>query len=326
MDTFTADQPGQRLDVFLARALPDTSRSVVAQWIAAGRVSVDGKVAGKAGQKLTADAHIEVHIPPPPPSHLDPEDGPLDLLHEDDDLAVLVKPAGLSVHPAGPRRTGTLVNRLLAHFNQLSEVGGPTRPGLVHRLDQDTSGVMVVAKNDVAHRALSAQFAARTVLKEYLAIMRGEFHEAGPVTVDAPIARHPRDRKKMAVVRDGRNAKTTVHVLAGMGHHSLVVARIHTGRTHQIRVHLSYVGHPVLGDATYGYRPEAQFRLVVQRAMKRRRGAYLHAWRLGFDHPGTGERMAFAAPPPEDFQKLLVALQIPHWPDLLEQWLARESA
>lgn len=305
---YHAEEAGQRLDVFLARVVAGQSRSAVAAWIRAGFVQVNGAVPAKTGVKLEPGDRVEIELPPPAAEHLAPEPGPLEILFEDDALAVLDKPAGLVVHPAGPRRTGTLVNRLLHHFNSLSQLGGETRPGLVHRLDQETSGVMVVAKTDAAHRALAAQFAARKVEKLYLTVVRGEFKEADPIRIEAPIGRHPRDRKKMGVVEGGRAALTRVEVLQPLGHHSVVLARPLTGRTHQIRVHLAHVGHPVLGDTLYGYRPDLACRRLVRQAMTHRSGAYLHAWRLAFRHPAGGERMVFTAPLPEDFLRLLRGL------------------
>ncbi|MBE7557465.1 RluA family pseudouridine synthase [bacterium] len=308
--TLAADRPGERLDQFLARTHQGQSRSAVAAWIRAGRVSVNGGVAAKTGVKLSPGDRIVIDYPPPRPSHVEPEEGPLEILYQDEALAVLNKPSGLSVHPAGPRRTGTLVNRLLFHFkNHLSSLGGETRPGLVHRLDQETSGVLVVARTDAAHRALAAQFAARTVDKHYLAVVRGQF-KVEKVKIEAPIGRHPRDRKKMGVMEGGRAAVTHVRVLAPLGHHSVVLARPLTGRTHQIRVHLAHAGHPVLGDTLYGYRPDAAVRRIVREAMARRRGAYLHAFALAFDHPAQPRRMSFTAPPPEDFRRLLAAFGV----------------
>ncbi len=311
--THTSDRDGERLDHFLVRIYSGESRSAVAQWIRDGRVSVNGRLAGKTGVRLSAGDRVDVDVPPPAPSHIEAEDGPLEILYEDAWLAVLNKPPGLSVHPAGPRRTGTLVNRLLFHFkSQLSTVGGATRPGLVHRLDQETSGVMVVAKTDAAHRALAGQFSARKVEKRYLAVVRGQFKQDS-IQIDAPIGRSARDRKKMGVVPDGRASVTRVRVLCALGHHCLVLARPLTGRTHQIRVHLAHVGHPVLGDTVYGYRPAAEVRRIVREAMARRAGAYLHAYGLAFDHPGDGRRLRFAAPLPEDFRLLLAALHVPDW-------------
>ncbi len=235
---------------------------------------------------------VTVTEPPAEPSLLAPEEIPLDVLYEDEDLLVINKPPGLVVHPAAGHARHTLVHALLAHCTTLSGIGGEQRPGIVHRLDKDTSGCLVVAKNDAAHAHLSRQFAGRTVTKIYLALVQGYFAGVRSGSIDNPIGRHPVDRKKMAVLdRGGRASRTTWLVaqdLPGVG--SVVECTLHTGRTHQIRVHLKHLGHPLLGDALYAPRLVGQY----PRQM-------LHAWKLGFKHPRTGERMNFCSPLPEDF-------------------------
>lgn len=280
---------GLRLDHFLASELPHLSRSRVQTLIKEGHILLEGK-AVKPGDKLRAGQSISVHEPAPTPlADTLAEEIPLDVLYEDDDLIVLNKAAGMVVHPAAGNPAGTLVNALLHHCTTLSGIGGEQRPGIVHRLDKETSGCIVIAKNDATHQELSRQFAARTTLKVYLALALGQFRKKSGV-IEVSIGRHPVDRKKMAVIHSGRgrNATTDYRVLREFPGASLVECTLHTGRTHQIRVHLKHLGHPILGDEVYG-----------------RRGSYprqmLHAWRLGFTHPRTGEWMEFQAPIPQDF-------------------------
>jgi len=280
---------GLRLDHFLAARLPHLSRSRLQALIKEGHIRVEGEPA-KPGEKLRPGKLITVHEPEATPvTGTDPEAIALDILYEDDDLLVLNKAAGMVVHPAAGNPTGTLVNALLHHCPTLSGIGGEQRPGIVHRLDKETSGCLVVAKNDLAHQGLSRQFAGRTILKVYLALASGHFAKKSG-TVEAEIARHPVHRKKMAVVESGRGRASTTdyRVLRELSGASLVECTLHTGRTHQIRVHLKHLGHPLLGDVLYG-----------------RRAGYprqmLHAWKLGFTHPRTGQRMEFEAPIPQDF-------------------------
>jgi len=281
--------------------------------MADGHVLVNGRRV-KQNHRATADDRVTVILPDPVPTSIRPEDIPLDVLFEDGHLLVVNKPAGMSVHPAGPRRTGTLVNALLAHCRQLSGVNGRLRPGIVHRLDMDTTGLLVVAKDDRAHAGIAKQFEARTVARRYEAVVWGCPRPAEG-RVEAPIGRHRADRKRMAVQRGGRYAATRYVVRTTYEYLSLLRVRLETGRTHQIRVHMSHVGHPVLGDAVYAgrekrlagispaYRPGARRLLgIAKRQM-------LHACTLGFVHPISGDRLRFSSQPPEDMQAVLTELR-----------------
>lgn len=257
----------------------------------------------KPGHRLRGGERIDFSVPPPAPAAPAAEDAPLDVLHEDDDLLVINKPPGMIVHPAGRIVSGTLVNALLARCRDLSGVGGELKPGIVHRLDKGTSGCIVVAKNDAAHRAISAQFARREVEKEYLAIVHGA-PPGGRGVVDAPIARHPVERKRMAVRKDrGRESATSYETLERFVGFSLAALRLRTGRTHQIRVHMAHLGCAVLGDALYGRRKPAEAEGV--RAAR----PMLHAWRIGFVHPAGGVTLRVEAPIPPDFAAVLEALR-----------------
>ena len=288
---------GERLDKYLADARPDLSRSAIQRLIKDGDVLVNGRSA-KASQRVAANDRLTVRVPPPQPLEAVPApDISVDILYQDADVLVINKPAGLAVHPAHGHTDDTLVNALLAHVPDLAGIGGVQRPGIVHRLDKDTSGLLLVAKNDHAHHALQAQFKGRSVDKVYLALVEGRM--ATPRgRIDAPIGRDPRDRKKMAVVPDGRPAQTDFRVLETLDDTTLVEAHLLTGRTHQARVHLASIGHPIVGDRVYGRR---KARPGVARQL-------LHAYRLAFDLPATGERVAFAAPLPQDFRQALAAL------------------
>ncbi|MFL6589104.1 MAG: RluA family pseudouridine synthase [Chthoniobacterales bacterium] len=286
--TVASEHAGQRLDRFLATALPDFSRSRLQTLIRTEFVSVNGKTARPRDPVRTGDA-VEIREPEVEKVEAQPEDIALDILFEDDDLIVLNKPAGLVVHPGAGNLAGTLVNALLAHCQNLSGIGGKERPGIVHRLDKETSGALVIAKNDATHRHLSKQFAARTVGKIYLALVAGLPRPHSGV-VDKAIARHPIHRQKMSIARrQGRSAKTEYKVLRSDGKISLVECILHSGRTHQIRVHLHHLGHPVLGDKLYGGKRGGNFARQM-----------LHAWKLSFEHPRTGEPMNFTAPIPGD--------------------------
>ena len=289
---------GRRLDVFLARH-SGLSRARVQRLIADGQALLDGHPA-KASAPVGAGQWVRLAVPPAEPLSLRPEAIPLDVLFEDEDLLVVNKPAGLVVHPGAGRTTGTLVHALLAHCRQLPGIGGVERPGIVHRLDRDTSGLMVVAKTDAAHQALSSQFKGRVVRKRYLALARGRLaRDSG--TIEAPIGRQVRDRKRMGVRQEGgREARTGYRVLAQLHEMALVELRLETGRTHQIRVHLAHLGHPVVGDRVYGGRRERHAQAAEESAERQ----MLHAWRLGFRHPRTGAWLEFAAPPPADFLRV----------------------
>jgi len=282
---------GDRLDRYLAGMLPHLSRSRLQTLIKQGHVTLAGKPA-KPSDTVRNGALVAITEPPAEPTLLEPEEIPLDVLYEDADLLVINKPPGLVIHPAAGHARHTLVHALLAHCGTLSAIGGKQRPGIVHRLDKDTSGCLVVAKNDFAHTHLSRQFAGRTVTKIYLALVSGFFAGARSGAIENSIGRHPVHRKKMAVLdRGGRTANTGWHVLqelSGVG--TLVQCTLHTGRTHQIRVHLKHLGHPLLGDALYAGRLAGKY----ERQM-------LHAWQLGFTHPRTGKELHFCSPLPEDF-------------------------
>lgn len=293
-DVAEGDRP--RLDRYLAAHFPEHSRSALQRWIAEGLVEVDGRPA-KASQKVVPGQRIRVAVPPPSPTDLVPEPRPLDILYEDRDILVLNKPPGEVVHPAPGHWSGTLVHAILAHCTDLAGVGGKVRPGIVHRLDKDTSGVLLVAKHDRAYRALQAQFKAREVRKGYLALVQG--HVRTPAgRVEAPIGRDPRRRKRMAVLPEGRPAVTRYRVLRYLGPCTAVLALPLTGRTHQIRVHFAFLGHPVAGDAVYGPR-RTGFPFPRQ---------CLHAWCLGFRHPSTEAWMELRAPLPADLRAVFRAL------------------
>ena len=288
-----ATDAGARLDRFLADFADEFSRSRIQVLIRDGFVTVNGAVP-RARDIVRAGDRIVLVEPPVQAIDLVPEKVALSVLFEDDDLIVINKPAGIPVHPGAGRKRGTLVNALLSHCKNLSGIGGKERPGIVHRLDKETSGCLAVAKNDLAHLALSRQFAARTVEKIYLALVTGKLRR-GSGTIVAAIARHRVHRKKMTIAREGgREARTDFKVVRTGGDASLLECRLHSGRTHQIRVHLQHLGHPIFGDIVYGGCRAGNF----SRQM-------LHAWKLGLDHPRTKERMHFEAPLPEDFKRAM---------------------
>jgi 23S rRNA pseudouridine1911/1915/1917 synthase len=302
-------QPGVRLDRYLADRHPDSSRGRFQQLLEQGLVLVNGKPAKGTHQPRAGD-RIEIHWPEPVAMELKAQDIPLEVLYEDDDLLVLNKSADLVVHPSAGHEDGTLVNALLHHCQgRLSGIGGVERPGIVHRLDLGTSGCLVVAKSDAAHIHLSAQFAGREVDKRYHAVAIGTVHpQQGDIR--APIARHPVQRKKMAVSApgDGREAWTGYRLLESFPNASLVECRLHTGRTHQIRVHLAHLGFPLLGDDVYGERANRRFRQELEPSIAVPR-QMLHAVRLEFTHPRTRDRVSFEAPHPADFTKVLGELR-----------------
>lgn len=294
--TVTAAGSRQRIDKALAVAFADqdVTRSQIQKWIKEGRVTAAGQpVNGK--EKLPAGTPILLTPPDPEPIAAQPEDIPLDIVYEDDDVIVVNKPQGMVVHPAPGHHHGTLVNALLAH-GQLATINGAIRPGIVHRIDKDTSGLLMVAKNDHAQQSLTAQLKAHKNDRKYLAIVHGVIKEdAG--TVDAPIARNPKDRKKMAVVVDGREAVTHFKVLRRFKHYTYIQAILETGRTHQIRVHMAYIGHPVAGDPLYGPPKTLPGN-----------GQFLHAATLSLTQPTTGKELTFSVAPPENFRKMLTWL------------------
>lgn len=283
----TAD--GRRLDVLLAEQ-SGLTRSRIATLMEEGQVTADGQVITKAGFKAKTGQEIVLTVPAPKPAVPQAQDIPLTILYEDADLAVVVKPCGMVVHPAAGNEDGTLVNALLHHLDSLGGIGGELRPGIVHRLDKDTSGLLLVAKNDTAQLELSRQLAAREMEKHYRALVEGTLREDSG-RIEAPIARSKKDRKKMAVDEEGREAITEWTVLSRSHGATLLDVHILTGRTHQIRVHMKHIGHPVCGDPIYG----SAKGLKVPRLM-------LHAYTLSFTHPTTGQRMTFTAPLPEVFE------------------------
>ncbi len=306
---------GERLDRFLAAEL-DLPRNRVQRWIRDGLVTIGDETA-KASTVLSQGDEIACS---PPPVTIDesvvPEAGPLAIVHEDEEIVVVDKPSRMAVHPGAGRESGTLANRLVAAYPEMARVGGPGRPGIVHRLDIDTTGLVVIARTDAAYRRLSEAFAARRVEKTYLAICYGA-PDPTPGVYDWPIGRHPKRRKEMTVRDDGRSARTTWARLGSHGGASLVRIGLETGRTHQIRVHFKAAAHPLVGDPVYG---EARWKGLRgrERALLRDfpRPA-LHAWRLGFDHPGSGEPLELQAPPPADLADLWRALSGGEIGDLL---------
>lgn len=292
------EKAGLRLDHFLKEKLPEFTRSRIQKLIEEGNVTLDQK-RPKASQKVRCGQRIIVKIPPEEPLALKPEEVPFEILYEDEDLAVIYKPAGIVVHPAPGHREGTLVHGLLKKLKDLSGIGGKLRPGIVHRLDKDTSGLMLVAKNDAAHQALVKAFKDRKIQKQYLAILYGKITPTQG-KIESPIGRHPLHRKKMAVVKGGKEAITHYEVLRYFKKASLVLAKPVTGRTHQLRVHFSSLGHPILGDPLYGgLKPDLP---KPERLM-------LHARSISFEHPSTGKIFSFTKEPPEDFEKYIKILE-----------------
>ncbi|MER3428463.1 MAG: RNA pseudouridine synthase [Pyrinomonas sp.] len=302
------EDQGKRLDVFLAARIADWSRASIKRVIEAGEALVDGREV-KPAYRLRVGERVEIELSEIRPTNLQPEQIPLDIVYEDDVLVVINKPAGLVVHPGAGVHSGTLANALAYHFAQLSTRGGPLRPGIVHRLDRETSGLIVVAKNEAAHEKLAEQFQSREVLKSYVALVHGRVaKESGRIS--EPIGRHPSKRTRMAVVRDGRPALTLYRVRRRFKRFTLLDVVIKTGRTHQIRVHLAWLKHPVVGDSEYGQGrdrtvPDLRLRALVV-GLRRQ---FLHAEKLGFTHPRTGEWMEFLAPLPAELEKLLVDLE-----------------
>jgi 23S rRNA pseudouridine1911/1915/1917 synthase len=290
-----ADEDGRRLDKFLATRLPALSRSFAQHLIAEGHVRVAGRVR-EPDFRVSAGEVVSVEVPPPQPTAARGEAIPLSIVYEDDALLVVNKPAGMVVHPAAGHSTGTLVNAVLGHSPDLV-IGNAERPGIVHRLDRDTSGLIVIAKTDAALENLQQQFARQAVHKTYLALVHGRVQPSRG-KIDAPVGRDPRDRKRMAVtaVQAARAAQTVFAVVERMADTTLLRVEPHTGRTHQIRVHLAFIGHPVVGDPVYG--PHGANNLGLRRQ-------FLHAWQLAFTHPVTGAALTFTAPLPLDLQQAL---------------------
>ncbi|CDF57875.1 RluA family pseudouridine synthase [Thermobrachium celere] len=291
------DDIGKRIDVYLAEMIDNMSRSQIQKIINNGNVTVNDKVV-KNNYKLKEDDEIVLNLPEPVTLKVEPENIPIEIMYEDDDIVVVNKPQGMVVHPAPGNYSGTLVNALLYHCKNLSSINGVIRPGIVHRIDKDTSGVLVVAKNDLAHRSLAEQIKEHSVNRIYLAITEGVIKEDGG-TINRPIARHPVDRKKMAIVEGGREAITHFRVLERFKENTYIECKLETGRTHQIRVHMSSIGHPLVGDPVYGYKKQ-KYKL---------QGQALHATTLGFIHPTKKQYMEFTATPPSYFLELLEKLR-----------------
>ena len=293
-----ADKEYRRLDVCLSE-MTELSRSRAQSLIEAGMVLLNGHPCRQSDSVRTGDT-IRYEVPEAKPIQLVPEDIPLEIMYEDADICVINKPRGMVVHPAVGNESGTLVNALLFHFGDLSSIGGEIRPGIVHRIDKMTSGLLVVAKNDLAHERLARQFADHSAHRSYIALVAGNFRE-DQGTVDAPIGRHPTERKRMAVVENGRRAVTHYRVLHRFSSVTVLALELETGRTHQIRVHMAHIHHPVVGDPVYS----------IGKNVLGMEGQALHGWRLQLKHPSTGEQMSFVAPLPEDMQMALKRLGYP---------------
>ncbi len=288
---FVVDRQDTRLDKYVSDKCPELSRTQAQKLIGEGHITVNDRAA-KASHKLNIGDRVNIAIPPAAPSTLSPEAIPLNIIYEDDDLLVIDKPAGLTVHPAPGHPSHTLVNAILSYFPHLADIGDSLRPGIVHRLDKDTSGVMLVAKNSAAQANLAEQFETRSVAKTYLVLVRGHLTPENGI-IEASIGRDPRNRKRMAVVAEGKEARTEYHVVEYVGDYTMLEVRPETGRTHQIRVHLAAISHPVIGDTTYGARSAYLSRQFV------------HASRLGFKLPSTGKYVEFESELPPDLVKAL---------------------
>lgn len=304
------DNLGARLDLYLAAQLPELSRARIQALIKEGEITINDKKT-KAKTPVERGMRIHVNIPEPEPAEAQPQDIPLSVLYEDADVIVIDKESGMVVHPAAGNPDGTLVNAVLFHCGDLSGIGGVERPGIVHRLDKDTSGCIVVAKNDTAHLSLTTQFANRDTGKIYLALVQGCPKESSG-TIFTNIGRHPVNRLKMAVVNpgSGKAAITDYQVLSydPSGDCSLVMCTLHTGRTHQIRVHMLHLGHPLIGDPIYAH---------PQRQKTKPGRLMLHAWRLAFNHPRTGERIALQSPIPLEYKPWITGAVLPEWDEVL---------
>lgn len=294
------EEKGSRLDALVAKSIEDISRARAQKLLDEGCLTVNGAVK-KANYRLRAGEEIRLEIPAAVSAEALPEDIPLDILYEDGDVIVINKARGMAVHPSPGIYSGTLVNALLYHCRDLSGIGGVERPGIVHRLDKDTSGVMVAAKNDLAHAVLSKQIGEKLAKRIYIAIVCGSINEEAGV-IKGAIGRSEKDRQKMAVRADGKPAVTHFRVIERIGGYTLVECRLETGRTHQIRVHLAHIGYPVFGDPKYGSRRKTPFDGIVD-------GQALHSRQMTFVHPATGEEMTFSAPLPKDMESLIAAIR-----------------
>ena len=307
--TVSQEAAGARLDAFVAGQLGDVSRTRVQRAIEDGDVLVNEHTA-KSSYRVRSGDHIEIDLPEPPPVELRPEPIPLNIVYEDDDLIVVDKPAGLVVHPGAGQEAGTLANALVYHFNELSGSAGRIRPGIVHRIDKETSGLLVVAKNDAAHEKLSEQFRKREVFKLYVALVYGRVSQAQG-EIEARLGRSPHNRTRMAVLRGGagRAAHTVFQVAERYNEFTLLKVQIKTGRTHQIRVHMAHIGHPVVGDAAYGGGRETSVRdPLIKREIRGLGRQFLHSAQLAFAHPRGGERLEFSSPLPPELVRFLALL------------------
>ncbi len=297
--TIEEQQQGERIDKALSSLQTEWSRTQIGNWISEGIIQVNGE-AVKAKYKVKAGDVIAIDVPEVEELDVVAENLDLDIVYEDADVLVVNKPKGMVVHPAPGHMTGTLVNGLMYHCKDLSGINGVLRPGIVHRIDKDTSGLLMVAKNDTAHESLVNQLVNKTVTRKYIALVHGHIaHDKG--TIDAPIGRDQKDRQKQAVVDNGKHAVTHFQVVERFGDYTLLECRLETGRTHQIRVHMNYIGFPLVGDPKYGPKKTIDFG-----------GQVLHAATLGFDHPSTGEYLEFEAPLPADYEQLLNDLRNRH--------------
>lgn len=288
----------ERIDVFLTNALDGQSRSHIQKLVQEGNVLINNKIKNKANYKLRLNDYIEVNIPESEEMEILAENIPLNILYEDSDVIVVYKERGMVVHPAPGNYEGTLVNALLYHCKDLSGINGVKRPGIVHRIDKDTSGILVVAKNDKAHVCLAEQFKEHSIKREYIALVEGKIKvENG--TIDKPLGRHPRERVKMAIVQNGKRAVTHFEVIERFSKYTLIRCRLETGRTHQIRVHLKDIGHPLVGDIVYGFK-NSKFKL---------QGQFLHAHKLGFMHPSKDEYVEFKSEIPENLSNILTKVR-----------------
>ncbi|HHX86577.1 MAG TPA: RluA family pseudouridine synthase [Firmicutes bacterium] len=301
--TVSPGEAGSRLDIFISNRLPDLSRSSAQKLIAGGRITVNQAPCLSKSHRLSVGDYIVVSLVPPRVFEPGAEQIPLEIIYEDNDLLVINKPRGMVVHPAPGNLSGTLVNALLHYSRELSSLGGPLRPGIVHRLDKDTSGLLVVAKNNFSHCKLSQQFKDRLVKREYLALVKGKVPMPEGV-ISAPVGRHPRQRQRMAVVPGGREAITRYRVRAYLNGYTLLRVFLHTGRTHQVRVHMAYLGYPLLGDPLYGPKRREKLPAGFQD------GQALHARRIKFVHPRSKQLVTFTAPLPDYFRRGLRHLRL----------------
>ena len=288
---------GMRIDQYISDNISQLSRTYIKKLIDDSKITVNGKEV-KASYKLQGKDEVLINLPEPELLEIEPQNIPIDIVYEDNHVLVVNKPQGMVVHPAPGNYKDTLVNALLYHIDKLSDINGVLRPGIVHRIDKDTSGLLVVAKSDLAHKSLSVQLKEHTITRKYTALVEGIIQEETGI-VDAPIGRHVKDRKKMTVTdRNAKDAKTHFKVLKRFSKYTLIECKLETGRTHQIRVHMSYIGHPVVGDLTYGLKRQKLYS----------KGQLLHASTIGFTHPETGEYVEFSCPIPEYFEKVLQEL------------------